>query len=87
MPLAELAKPAIAAARDGVIVNHSQALLWDMLYPIASATPEARARYGKPREGERVRDPELADGIERLARRGRGAVLHRRHRRGACRSG
>src|SRR4051794_31188422 len=72
IPLRDLAKPAIAAARDGVVVNHSQALLWDMLYPIASATPEARARYGKPREGERVRDPELADGIERLA--GEGAA-------------
>src|SRR3954454_23210024 len=70
VPLPELARPAIAAARDGVVVNHTQALLWDMLYPIASATPEARARYGKPREGELVRDPELADGIERLATEG-----------------
>ena len=34
------------------------------------ATPESRARYGLPREGERVRDPELADGIERLAAEG-----------------
>ena len=80
IPLPELAAPAIAAARDGVVVNREQALLWDMLAPIAKATPESRARYGLPREGETMRDPELADGIERLALRGRGAVLHRRHR-------
>ena len=70
VPLPELAAPAIAHARDGVTVNHPQALLWDILYPIASATPEARARYGKPREGDHVRDPELADGIWRLATEG-----------------
>src|SRR4051794_20125921 len=74
MPLADLAAPAIAHARDGVIVNHAQALLWDMLGPIARATPESLARYGvdgrMPREGERVRDPELAEGIARLASEG-----------------
>jgi gamma-glutamyltranspeptidase/glutathione hydrolase len=70
MPLEMLAAPAIKAAREGVVVNHPQALLWDMLAPIAQATPEARARYGLPREGERVNDPELADGIERLASEG-----------------
>ena len=67
VPLTDLAAPAIAHAREGVTVNHSQALLWEMLAPIAIATPESRARYGLPREGELVRDPELADAIERLA--------------------
>ena len=56
-----------------------------MLSPIAVATAESRARYcvdGRvPREGDVVRDPELADGIARLAADGRRAVLHRRHRR------
>src|SRR3954471_3518713 len=70
VPLTVLAAPAIAHAREGVTVNHSQALLWEMLAPIAIATPESRARYGLPREGDRVRDPELADGIERLAHDG-----------------
>ncbi len=71
MPLPALAAPAIAAARDGVVTNASQALLWELLAPIAFATPESRARYqldGRaPREGDVVRDPDLADAIERLA--------------------
>jgi gamma-glutamyltranspeptidase/glutathione hydrolase len=74
VPLPELAAPAIRHAREGVVVNRTQALLWDLLGPIAFATPESRARYrfeGRtPREGDVVRDPDLADGIERLARDG-----------------
>ncbi len=74
VPLPELAAPAIAAARDGVETNASQAMLWDLLGPIAFATPESRARYqvngAAPREGDVVRDPDLADGIERLANDG-----------------
>ncbi len=67
VPLTELAAPAIAHAREGVVVNESQALLWEMLAPIAKATPESRARYGLPRAGDHVTDPELAEGIARLA--------------------
>src|SRR3954447_2678097 len=71
MPLGELAAPAIALAREGVEINRQQALLFDMLGPIAFATKESRARYcveGRvPREGDVVRDLDLADGIERLA--------------------
>jgi gamma-glutamyltranspeptidase/glutathione hydrolase len=71
MALPDLAAPAIALAREGVAVNHAQALLWDMLGPIAVATEESRARYCVdgvlPREGQVVRDPDLAEGIERLA--------------------
>src|SRR3954470_9688362 len=70
VPLPELAAPAIAHAREGVVVNHTQALLWHMLAPIAQATPESRARYGQPREGQRVTDPELADALERFASEG-----------------
>ena len=82
VPLSELAAPAIAAARDGVIVNREQALLWDMLAPIAVATPESRARYGLPREGERVTRPRARRRHRAARARGRGAVLHGRHRRG-----
>ena len=71
IPLTELAAPAIALAREGITVNHTQALLWDMLAPIGMATPESRARYSVdgrvPAEGDVMRDPELADAIERLA--------------------
>src|SRR5690349_20786737 len=74
VPLTDLAAPAIACARDGVEINRQQALLFDMLSPIVVATEESRGRYcigGRvPREGDVVDDPELADGIERLARDG-----------------
>jgi gamma-glutamyltranspeptidase/glutathione hydrolase len=76
MPLADLAAPAIALARGGVKVNRQQAYLWELLQPIVVATPEARARYcpaGRvPREGDMLRDPELADAIARLAADGAG---------------
>ncbi len=71
IPLTVLAAPAIALAREGIVVNHTQALLWDMLAPIGMATVESRARYSVdgrvPAEGDVMRDPELADAIERLA--------------------
>lgn len=71
VPLPDLAAPAVKAAREGIVTNASQALLWQLLAPIAFATPESRARYQldghAPREGDVVRDLDLADGIERLA--------------------
>jgi gamma-glutamyltranspeptidase/glutathione hydrolase len=74
MPLTELAAPAIGFARGGIEVNRHQAQLWDLLAPIGMATAESRARYSidgrVPGEGDMVRDPELADAIERLARDG-----------------
>jgi gamma-glutamyltranspeptidase/glutathione hydrolase len=74
LALAELAAPAAALARDGVQVNRQQAYLWELLKPIAAATPESRARFcagGEvPREGDVMRDPELGDAIERLAAEG-----------------
>ena len=44
-------------------------------------------RAGRRGVGEVHRDPALADALERLARRGAGAVLHRRRRRGGVRLG
>lgn len=74
VPLPELAAPAIRHAREGVVVNHTQALLWELLGAMAFATEESRARYhvdGRPpREGDTMRDPDLAAGIERLAHDG-----------------
>ena len=76
VPLTDLAAPAVACARDGVEVNATQALLWNLLGPIAFATEESRARYmvdGRaPRAGDVVRDADLADAIARLA--GEGAA-------------
>jgi gamma-glutamyltranspeptidase / glutathione hydrolase len=76
VPLEALAAPAIALARDGVEVNETQAYLWELLGPIATSTTESCDRYcvdGRvPRAGETVCDPDLADGIARLA--GEGAA-------------
>jgi gamma-glutamyltranspeptidase/glutathione hydrolase len=74
LALERLAAPAAALAREGVAVNATQGYLWELLEPIAAATPESRARYfpeGRvPREGDVLRDPELADAVERLAAEG-----------------
>jgi gamma-glutamyltranspeptidase / glutathione hydrolase len=74
LPPAELVAPAVAAARRGVEVNEQQAYLFQILAPITSSTPEARAHFmpaGRPaRVGEVHRDPTLADTLERWAAEG-----------------
>ena len=64
-------RPRSRSRATGVEVNETQAYLWELLGPIATSTPESCDRYcvdGRvPRAGEIVRDPDLADGIERLA--------------------
>jgi gamma-glutamyltranspeptidase / glutathione hydrolase len=74
VPLADLAAPAAALARLGVAVNAEQAYVFTILEPIIASTPEARALYwphGRtPREGEVLRDPELAEALERLGHDG-----------------
>ncbi len=71
LPLHELAAPGVRAARDGVTVNAQQAYVGEILDGIAATSPEGRALLqvdGRPpREGEVVRQPELADALERLA--------------------
>jgi gamma-glutamyltranspeptidase / glutathione hydrolase len=74
VPLDELVAPAIALARDGVVVNDVQAYLFEILAPIYSATPEARELFmpeGRiPRAGDLLRDPPLGDSLERLGAEG-----------------
>lgn len=71
IPLAELVAPAAALARDGVPLNAEQAYVFEILADIVTSTPEASALYAPGgavlRVGERVRQPELADALERLA--------------------
>ena len=70
MPLADLAAPAAALARDGVEVNAEQAYVFEILAPIYSSTPEARELFmpeGRvPRAGDVLYDPALAASLERL---------------------
>lgn len=74
IPLRELAAPAAALARTGVALNAQQAYVAEILGGIVTLTPEVRAIYAPAgtvlREGEVVRQPELADAVERLGAEG-----------------
>jgi gamma-glutamyltranspeptidase/glutathione hydrolase len=72
--LSRLVEPAAALARGGVALNAQQAYIVEILAGIVTSTPEAAALFAPGgrllREGERIRQPELADALERLAREG-----------------
>jgi gamma-glutamyltranspeptidase/glutathione hydrolase len=74
LPLADLAAPAAALAREGVVVNAEQAEVVHLLEGILRSTPEVQALYAPDgpllREGEIFRCSELGDTIERLGRDG-----------------
>ena len=74
IPLAELVRPAAALARDGVPLNVQQAYVIEILGDIVTATPEAAALFAPEgrllRAGETIRQPELADALERLGAEG-----------------
>jgi gamma-glutamyltranspeptidase/glutathione hydrolase len=74
VPLAELAAPAAAMAREGVEVNAAQAYVIELLSGISMTTPECAALYapnGKLlREGDRFVYPDLGDALQRLGAEG-----------------
>ena len=75
MPLADLAAPAVRAAREGVVLDEMQAyILGPILGPILSATPESRRIYRPEghllRQGEVLRMPDVGDLLERLGAEG-----------------
>lgn len=65
MPLDELVRPAVALARDGVRVNRYQAYLFTLLAPLTTA-----AHGQVPVEGDLLRQPDLAESLERLGKEG-----------------
>jgi gamma-glutamyltranspeptidase/glutathione hydrolase len=71
VPLRELAEPAAKLARDGVALTREQAYVVAILGDIVTATPECAALFAPEgrllQEGQVVRQPELADSLERLA--------------------
>jgi gamma-glutamyltranspeptidase / glutathione hydrolase len=86
LPLERLAAPAVQAAREGVALNAQQAWIFELLRPIVSLTEESRALYfvdGRfPREGDVLRNLDLARALERLAAEGpepfyRGEIARR----------
>lgn len=79
IPMRELVLPAVQCARDGIIVNALQAYIYSIVGIIYQDSSEARAIYSSPSrpgvlicEGERLRQPELADVLETLAIEGDG---------------
>jgi gamma-glutamyltranspeptidase / glutathione hydrolase len=74
--LERLVAPAAALAREGVPLSAQQAYIVEILAGIVTSTPEATALFAPGGhllgEGERVRQPELADALERLASEGAG---------------
>ncbi len=76
--LAEVAEPAIALAREGVTVTAQMEFLHELLAPMLTHTPEARAVYAPAgrtrRAGEVFRVPELADTFDEIVRDGEAAM-------------
>jgi gamma-glutamyltranspeptidase / glutathione hydrolase len=74
LALAELAAPAAALAREGVVLTEIQAYLFEILEGILVLTPEAAAVFAPSgralRLGERFASAELAETIERFGRDG-----------------
>jgi gamma-glutamyltranspeptidase/glutathione hydrolase len=73
-PLDQLALPAARLAREGVALNHGQAYVAEILAQLLLSTPECAALWAPLgrvlREGEVLRNPELADALERLGAEG-----------------
>jgi gamma-glutamyltranspeptidase / glutathione hydrolase len=74
MALADLAAPAAALAREGVVLNRGQAYIAKILAELLTSTTECAALWSLDghvlREGERLRNPELGDALERLGTEG-----------------
>ena len=74
IPLAELTRPVVQLARDGVTVTPQQAYLFELLGDIVLSTPECATVFAPdgrlPRCGETVRQPELGEALERLGSEG-----------------
>ena len=74
IPLADLVAPAARLARDGVEMNDPQAYVIEILAGIVTSTPECAAMFAPDgrvvRPGDVVRQPDLADALERLGAEG-----------------
>jgi gamma-glutamyltranspeptidase / glutathione hydrolase len=78
LPWRQLVIPAAATAAAGVVVNAGQSRVLDAIEGILWRTPESRAVFAPNgryvREGDVVRQPELAASIELIAERGPAAL-------------
>ncbi len=75
MPLAEVLAPAVRRARDGVVASAETAMVYELLWEIVNRDPEtARVLVpggDRPRAGDVLANPQLADTLEELARLGK----------------
>jgi gamma-glutamyltranspeptidase / glutathione hydrolase len=74
LPLPTLVAPAARLAREGVVLNAGQAYVAEILADLLTSTPECAALWAPRgrvlREGESLRNPELADALELLGGEG-----------------
>ncbi|HSC02333.1 MAG TPA: gamma-glutamyltransferase [Solirubrobacteraceae bacterium] len=74
IPLADLVGPAARLAREGVEMNEPQAYVIEILAGIVTSTPECAALFAPEgrvvKAGDVVRQPELAEALERLGAEG-----------------
>ncbi|MDQ2760062.1 MAG: gamma-glutamyltransferase [Actinomycetota bacterium] len=74
IPLSDLVQPAARLARVGTELNPEQAYMVEILAAIVTSTPECAALFAPQgellRAGEKIRQPELADALERLGAEG-----------------
>lgn len=73
LPMKRLAEPAVRLARKGLHINHFQSGIFDIIKPIYLASPDASQIFRSSesedelvKEGERLKQPELADFMEQL---------------------
>ena len=74
VPLASLVAPGVSLARGGVALNEQQAYVIEILAGIVTSTPECAALFAPEGRvlgaGDVIRQPELADALERLGAEG-----------------
>lgn len=78
LALSEVVAPAVAVARDGVVLTRETAYLHEILADMLTATPAAAAVYAPAGrllgEGERVRFSELAETLRHLGEAGASSM-------------
>lgn len=76
--LADVVAPAVALAREGVVLTRETGYLHEILADMLTATPAAAAVYAPGgrllREGERVRFPELAETLRHIGEAGASSM-------------
>ena len=66
LSLAEVLAPAIAAARDGILLDDVQVQFIEVIGAILRITPQSAALYDPVLAGERFRNPEYADLLQSM---------------------